>query len=211
MIKIKLLRARFLGSKGFDSACLLPSAFLPHLLLLLTSQIHFSPVFLLVVYPPTLNDSFTNITLLHFFIPISSFPPFLEGSILYTCSFIIQILFSFLSLINHRNRSKCLIYWFAVLYRIKISLLTPQNSHEYIHNYNSLSHFHPTNYYLLLKFNLALLNSPRAGSILTISLPNLPLRYVNSSFTLATCCVDNLPVILLLRIDICRRQIPTFN
>jgi len=84
-----------------------------------------------VVYLP-LNDSFTNITLLHF-LYLSRRSLRCRGFYIYLL-IVIQILFSFLSL--NRNRSKCLIYWLASPYRIKYSLLTTQNSHEYIHSYN---------------------------------------------------------------------------
>ena len=59
-------------------ACLLP-----HLLLLLTSQIHFSHSSLSSSTP--FQRQFHEYHAASFFIPISSFPPLLEGSI-YTCS-----------------------------------------------------------------------------------------------------------------------------
>ena len=70
-------------------ACLLP-----HLLLLLTSQIHFSHSSLSSSTP--FQRQFHEYHAASFFIPISSFPPLLEGSI-YTCSSSSKSFFSFLS------------------------------------------------------------------------------------------------------------------
>ena len=94
-------------------ACLLP-----HLLLLLTSQIHFSQSSL--SSSPPLSTTVSRISRCFIFYTYLVVPSLARGFYIYLL-IVFQILFSFLSF-NHRNRSKCLIYWLASPYRIKYSL-----------------------------------------------------------------------------------------
>jgi hypothetical protein len=211
MIKIKLLRARFLGSKGFDSACLLPSAFLPHLLLLLTSQIHFSPVFLLVVYPPS-STTVSRISRCFIFYTYLVVPSVARG--FYLIYLLIHHPNPFLFFISHQSSESQqvsnLLVRRSIPYKNKSSNCSKQSR---IHSQLQLP--------IPFSSNELLSSLKIQPSTIKLSQGWFYTHDFTPKFTfevrkvlvhrLATCCVDNLPVILLLRIDICRPQIPTFN
>ena len=180
-----MLYGTFFGSKGFGSPALSASPSPPANI----TNTLFS-VFL-VVYQ-LLSTTVSRISRCFIFYTYLVVPSVARGFYIYLL-IVIQILF-FISQSSEPQQVSNLLIGLSIPYKIFLSDYSKQSR---IHSQLRLTYliFHPTNYYLLLKFNLPLLNSQGWFYTHDCTL-RLTFEVCIAPLTSATCCVENVLILL---------------